>query len=354
MLYGIAMPTPDPLLPLEDQPVPHRVRRAGDGVELLPYVLQTFTTADPAALRVAVDEGRFWLAPDGPVLTATSRLEAGAILLARVPAQVVADPWLPPPPRTLSIIYKDDDLLVADKPAGLLSYPMGPRKIAALSIVERQLMGAMERWELRPSHRLDRETSGLLMWARHIEADRRIKKAFSRRAVSKTYLALVRGRLDEPVHVDAPMGPEGGEIRVRQAVRKDGKAAQTDVHPLGTFGDGEQEWSWVQVRPRTGRTHQIRVHLAHLGHPIVGDKIYCDGGRAFLRWWDGDLDDSDLERLQLPRQALHAWTMSLAHPMSGEPLQLRAPLPADVVAFAQAHGGGPPLTDPSVQPMHEG
>lgn len=348
------MTVPDAHKSLEDQPVPHRVRRAGQGRPLLEYVLETFKTTPADALEVAVRAGRFRLAPDGPVLHADSTLEAGQILLADVPAQVVADPWLGPPPEALDLLLHDDDLVVADKPAGLLSYPMGPRKIAAQSLVQRQLERMGQRWELRPSHRLDRETSGLLMWARHIVADRIIKKAFSQRRISKSYLALVRGRLEEPVLVDAPMGPSDGTIRVKQVVRKDGKEARTQFTPLGSFGGpGERGWSWVWVRPLTGRTHQIRVHLAHIGHPIVGDKIYCDDSIAFLRWWDGVLDDSDLQRLELPRQALHAWTMSLAHPMTGERLSLVAPAPPDIVAFAAARGGPSRLTPPTDPPIPE-
>jgi 23S rRNA pseudouridine1911/1915/1917 synthase len=261
------------------------------------------------------------------------------MLLADLPGRTVEDPWLGPPPDELPLIYKDDDLVVADKAAGLLSYPLGPRKAAALTIVEQQLWRAGERWELRPSHRLDRETSGLLMWARNLEADRVIKEAFKKRRVSKTYLALVRGTLERATIVDAPMRKDrDGPIGVRSVVARDGRPAQTAVTPLSWFGS----WTWVECRPITGRTHQIRVHLAHLGHPIVGDKIYCDDGVAFLRWWDGELDDSDLRRLGLKRQALHAWTMTLSHPRSRESLELAAPVPADMAAFARDRGGTVP------------
>ncbi len=324
--------------PPPDGPIPHRVKGAGHGRTLLDYVAETFTSATREQLQRAIDEGRFRLR-DGPVLSAGYELAAGEILLADLPTPTVRDPWLGPPPDRLDVLHLDADLAVVDKPAGLLCYPMGPRRDAAQVILERQLWDAGEPWELRPSHRLDRETSGLLMWTRNLDADRVVKEAFKARRVEKTYLALVQGTLERALVVDAPMRKDdGGPIRVRQVVAKDGRPAQTAVTPLAWFGS----WTWVECRPRTGRTHQIRVHLAHLGHPIVGDKLYLDDGRAFVRAWEGELDDDDLRRLGLPRHALHAWTMELDHPRTGDPLHLRAPVPDDLVAFAKDRGGSAP------------
>ncbi|MCP4869464.1 MAG: RluA family pseudouridine synthase [Proteobacteria bacterium] len=332
------MPPSDDRRTRPNGPIPHRVKGTGHGRELLDYVAETFTSTTREELRAAIDAGRFRL-KDGPILSAASELKAGQTLLADLPPKTVSDPWRGPVPKTLPLLFKDDDVVVADKAAGLLSYPMGPRKDAAQSIVQDQLFAAGEPWELRPSHRLDRETSGVLMWTRNLAADQIIKETFKKRRVSKTYLALVRGTLERATIVDAPMRKDvHGPIRVRQVVARDGKPAQTSLTPLGWFGS----WTWVECQPITGRTHQIRVHLAHIGHPIVGDKIYCDDGISFRRWWDGDLDDSDLRRLGMKRQALHAWTMSVAHPGTGEPLDLAAPVPADMAAFARERGGTPP------------
>ncbi len=327
---------------LLEEPVPHRVRAHGEGMGLRDYLLKTFSSVPAEELTASIEAGRF-ARPDGTVLRADSVLRAGTTFLARVPDRTVVDPWLPPPPDELPLLHLDEHLVAIDKPAGLLAYPMGVRRISALSILQRQLRDGGQPHELRPAHRLDMQTSGVLLATRELEADRAIKAAFRRGEVRKRYLALVRGRLQEPVTVDAPIGRDvDGPIRIGMAVRADGKPATTELHPLGHFGPPDGGWSWVDARPRTGRTHQIRLHLAHLGHPIVGDRIYCDDGIAFLRWWDGLLDETDLARLELPRQALHASSLELAHPATGAPLRLVSPLPDDLREFAEQRGGGVP------------
>ena len=333
---------------LLSEPVPHKVRANGEGARLLDYLLATFTSVPADEMAASVLAGRF-SAPDGELLTADTILRAGAVFLATVPDRTVADPWLPPPPDELPLLSIDPHLVAIDKPAGLLAYPMGVRRVSALTILKHQLRRAGLPEELRPAHRLDRETTGVLLATRHLEADRAIKAAFKAGEVGKTYLALVRGHLEAPVTVDAPIGrDQQGPIRIKMAITRDGKAAVTDLEPLEHFGDEGAGWTWVHARPRTGRTHQIRLHLAHVGHPIVGDRIYCDDGIAFLRWWDGLIDDSDLARLELPRQALHAHAVQLAHPTTGEALRIVSPLPKDLREFTAARGGSlPPSPSPA-------
>ena len=328
--------------PLSAEPVPHRVRAAGDGLPLLEYLIGTLKSVPPERLRQAVAEGRIRLG-DGPPLEADAVVQTGQVLMADLPDTTIRDPWLPPPPEALPLLWIDDDLVVVDKAAGLLSYPMGPRKVSALSILRRQLERDGLDPELRPAHRLDRETTGALVLTRHLEADRSIKATIKERRTSRTYLAIARGWLEGPVTVDAPIGRDRlGPIRIAMTVREDGRAARTELRPLLRFGDEQEGWTWVEAVPQTGRTHQIRLHLSWIGHPIVGDKIYCDEGIAFLRWWDGELDDSDLRRLGMARHALHARTTSFDHPITGQTLLLLAPIPQDMVDFAHAHGGETP------------
>lgn len=342
---------PDPLdfaAELKNGPVPHKVRLVGEGMELLPYVLDTFPAVARPELVAAVHEGRFRTI-EGEVLGPSTTLRRGQTLLADVLAAVPEDPWALPLPSRLTELFRDRALLAIDKPPSLLCYPLGPRRVAALSLAERQLAADGENPELRPLHRLDAQTSGVLLFAREIEADRRIKRAFERRLVQKSYIALVRGRFPDGEHaVDSPIGPDdGGPIRMRMRVRSDGQAATTVLRSLGGFGDrrwpdGSMGCSWVQARPLTGRTHQIRVHLASVGHPIVGDRMYLDGGEGFLAFWDHRLDEALLARVGHRRQALHAEQCRLDHPLDGTPLLLRAPVPEDLLRLAEAEGGGPP------------
>jgi 23S rRNA pseudouridine1911/1915/1917 synthase len=318
-------------------------------VALLDYVLRTFPAVAHGELVAAVHDGRFRLSTGEP-LGPSSTVQVGMTLLADVLPPVPEDPFALPLPERIDELFCDPWLVAIDKPPSLLCYPLGARRVAAMSLLQRQLATRGEPNELRPLHRLDRETSGVLLFARELEADRRIKKAFQKRRVAKAYLALVRGRTPEGTHeITVPIGPDdGGPIRMRMRVRPDGQPAETVVRALGSFGetpwpDGSRGYTWVEARPRTGRTHQIRVHLAWMGHPLVGDKLYLDDGRAFLAMWDHRLDQGEIDRIGHARHALHAWTTALAHPMLGTMLHLRAPLPADLLAFATRHGGGAPM-----------
>jgi 23S rRNA pseudouridine1911/1915/1917 synthase len=120
-------------------------------------------------------------------------------------------------------------------------------------------------------------------------------------------------------------------------VHTSGKSAQTHLRVLERFGSSET-FSWVEAQPLTGRTHQIRVHLAHLGHPVVGDKLYCNEGEAFLKKWRGELRAKDIEQLGLPRHALHASELSLTHPQNHKKLRLNSDVPPELLAFASQKG----------------
>jgi 23S rRNA pseudouridine1911/1915/1917 synthase len=190
------------------------------------------------------------------------------------------------------------------------------------TVLSRQFPGA----KLHLAHRLDRETSGVLLLAKNPDGARALWRQFLARGIKKEYLALVSGRvLWKKKTVDLPLGREGGEIHVRQAGAADGQPALTEFQLVEAWPAG----SLVRAMPATGRLHQIRVHLAHLGHPVLGDKLYTGDGSCYLKAVRRELSTGDLEGLGAPRQMLHARRISLRHPASGEAVAIEAPPPPD-------------------------
>jgi 23S rRNA pseudouridine1911/1915/1917 synthase len=186
---------------------------------------------------------------------------------------------------------------------------------------------------LHLAHRLDRYTSGVVLLARDAETNRYLKEAFRVRAVEKRYLAVVWGSPTwRDMLVDAPIGPHpASAIRLKMGVRPDGLPARTLFHVRARFSG----MTLVECEPTTGRTHQIRVHLHSLGHPILGDRLYGQPEALFLHLYEHGEDERCLRALGLPRQALHAWRLALPHPDGGR-LEIRAPLPEDLRELLRA------------------
>ncbi|MBX7097175.1 MAG: RluA family pseudouridine synthase [Myxococcaceae bacterium] len=235
-----------------------------------------------------------------------------------------------PAPDALKVLHRDDALLVLDKPAGL---PIHPTARYHAGTLVSQLKARGE--DAYPAHRLDRETSGLLVCARTVEASRTLMHAFIGGEVHKEYLAICEGQPpDDSFHVEAPIA-EGTEL-IRIAVRIDhqvGKPARTDFQVERRFERGGERFALLRCFPRTGRQHQIRIHLHHAGFPLVGDKMYGPDPGYFDRFSKHALEPEGWARLRLPRHALHAARLSLAHPVSRAPLAFESPLPADLDAF---------------------
>ena len=245
-----------------------------------------------------------------------------------------------PEPIPLDVVYEDDHFLAINKQANLIVHP-------ARGVWNGTLVNALiyygQRWstvggEKRPGilHRLDRNTTGVMLVAKSDEAHWRLARQFENRTIRKTYLALVHGIPDlaEDV-IDKPIGRDR-YVRERQAIRREehgGKVAVTRYEVMERFGGGDGEvgsgrseggrptYALVRLSPKTGRTHQLRVHMAHLGHPIVGDSMY--GGRPFA----GSDADGDFT---FERQALHAFEIAFTHPATLDPIELAAPLAPDI------------------------
>jgi len=264
-------------------------------------------------------------------LKPSTSLQAGEILEVNLPELAIGQVKMPPTPP---ILHQDRDIVAFDKPSGLLAHPSGGTFAYGLINLARE---AFQGEALHLLHRLDRETSGVSLLARSDLANVAVKKAFKEREVLKTYQAIVRGRVPwSEQDVDAPIGSVPGSIiRIKQAVVSGGQPARTEIRVVARF----QRLTLVSCRPHTGRTHQIRVHLDHLGFPILGDRLYGQEPDVFLGLLEGRPVSRLRQRLGHPRHCLHARALHLRHPRSGEVLSLRAPMPADmarVLVRAQA------------------
>jgi 23S rRNA pseudouridine1911/1915/1917 synthase len=222
---------------------------------------------------------------------------------------------LEPEGPAVPVRYEDDQLLVVSKPAGLVTHPTSTRRSGTL--VNRLLgMGVPLSGVAGPErpgivHRLDAGTSGLLIVAKDDETHAALTAMLGRHAVDRRYLALVRGVVEhDRFAVEAPLGRRGARIVVHQGR---GKEAATAFEVRDRFDAA----TLLEAAPQTGRTHQIRVHLSSIGHPILGDRAYGGGG-------------DDAKRLELTRPFLHAWRLAFDHPVTGERIELEEPLPEDL------------------------
>jgi 23S rRNA pseudouridine1911/1915/1917 synthase len=270
-----------------------------------------------------VIRGECWI--DGRAAKPSSTVTPGQRVTFRRPAPVE-----PEAPRELPLLHVDDAFYAFDKPAGIAMHPTAKYHYSTITSVLREKFPGEA---LQITHRLDLETSGVLLIARSYEAAVALKRAFAKRRVHKRYLAIVHGALDGEVTVDAPLGLAGGLVRVKMGVRTveaGGLPSRTRFRPRARHG----VYTTVDCWPETGRQHQIRAHLDHIGHPIVGDKLYPDE-RVFADYQDHGWE-AVAERLPLPRQALHAAELRFPHPTTGAEVIVESGLPADLRAFVDA------------------
>ena len=234
---------------------------------------------------------------------------AGQVLSVRL-SDPVRNSGIVPAPGPLDIVHEDDDLIVLNKAAGVPVHP-GPGHFS--DTLGNFLVDYYEKTgqegDFHPVHRLDRGTSGLLVAAKHPHAQEVLKNQLHTEDFRRVYLAVCEGVPDPPSGViDAPLGPRPGSL-MEQMVRPDGRPARTKYGVLRRWGGR----ALVSLELETGRTHQIRVHMAHIGHPLTGDFLY-------------GAEDRDL----IPRPALHSGYLSFRHPITGENMQFSVPLPEDM------------------------
>jgi RluA family pseudouridine synthase len=270
-------------------------------------------------------------------LKPSSTLREGEVLRVYVPGIAPADN----PPPLPTILYEDDWMLAIDKPPGMLVHPVGQRwAYALIGIVRRARPDAI----VDLSHRLDRDTSGVVLLTKHPDANRHMKTIFAERKVGKTYWALVRGApgWDETV-CDDPLGHAAGSaVELRRGAAADGDSARTRFKVLRRLAGH----ALVGCKPLTGRTHQIRAHLECIGFPILGDKLYGQPDDVFLEILDAGTTPRVRAAIGFPRHALHARSIAFPHPRTGQILRIRAPLPADMRAIVGGAAPAWPLDAP--------
>lgn len=281
------------------------------GVRLDRFLADRHPDVSRSAVQREIREGRVLVA--GEVVSRPSQSLRPGQTVSWTPPQAAE---LEPKAIALSVLFEDDTLIVIDKPTGLVIHPGAGKHDATLVeglLATRSLPQSDD--PARPGivHRLDKETSGVIVVAKTPSALSGLQRQFAERTVAKSYLAVVEGKLEEDEGmIDAPVGRDPARPS-RMAVLSTGRSAQTDFDVLERLGDRALVWA----RPHTGRTHQIRVHFSYIKHPVVGDSIYPG-------------------RMAAGRLMLHAWRLAIRHPVSGDVLQFEAPVPEAFPAHAYA------------------
>jgi len=297
------------------------------GLRLDRWLVSRFPDRSRSTLQKWIERGLVLI--DGVTVRPSASVRSGQIVEVEIPPPLPTMPL--PEDFPLDLIHEDEHLLIIDKPAGMVVHP-SPGSPPEGTLVN-ALLGHTERLsrvggENRAGivHRLDRETSGVIAVAKTDEAHRALSAQFHEREVSKEYLALAHGCPRTVTgEIDLPLGRSTGDPR-KQGVRHDsgGRESFTSWQKIATL----PALTWLRCFPRTGRTHQIRVHLRAIGHPILCDKFYGREKSANLCNYLPGTSSAPLER-----HALHAWRLFFHHPVEGTPMRFHAPLPADLRPF---------------------
>tara|TARA_B110000438_G_scaffold282061_1_gene308760 strand:- start:109 stop:1104 length:996 start_codon:yes stop_codon:yes gene_type:complete len=308
-----------------------------DGQRLDKWLAECCNSLSRTQIRREITAGNVWV--DGKHTKPSYRLAVDEQVRCEFQVPTPAGPQ--PEPMELSVLYEDEALAVIDKPSAMVVHPAKGHWQGTL------VSGLANHFDslssvggsVRPGivHRLDRDTTGVILIAKTDEAHRTLAHQFENRSIKKQYVCLCLGRIDRDRDtIDLPIGHHPSN-RVKMAIREDGgnpKQALTFYEVMERF----RRISYVRVRPKTGRTHQIRVHLAHIGNPVLCDRLYgamSVVSRSFLLSGRDNLPESERDVL-LTRQALHAESIEFDHPSSGERLTISAPLPEDICGVVDA------------------
>lgn len=303
-----------------------KVPEESAGRRLDQVLAELFADYSRSKLQTWIKAGRVRV--DGKLLKSKERLEGGEFIELNAEAETVIECAAEAIP--LQIVYEDDTLLIINKPAGLVVHPAAGNRHGTL---QNALLYHQKSLETLPRagivHRIDKDTSGLLMVAKTLQAHNSLVEQLQAREIQREYLAITIGRMTSGGTVDEPIGRHPVD-RKRYAVRETGKPAVTHYRVIQRFASHTQ----IQVKLETGRTHQIRVHMAYIRYPLLGDPVY--GGR--FRLPPGCSISLENVLRAFKRQALHAVSLSLTHPVNGEYCQWHAPVPEDMQHLLEVLG----------------
>ncbi|PKL39129.1 MAG: RluA family pseudouridine synthase [Spirochaetae bacterium HGW-Spirochaetae-1] len=291
-----------------------------DGYRLDRYLAERFTYLSRSAWQREIGAGNISL-NGSVVVNYHKRLKGGDFM-----SFTGRDIYEPEVDRDYALLYEDDDILAVNKPGNIPVHPSGRFFHNTLLMILQEDRGQ----SLFPVHRLDRETSGVILFAKNAETVSLLNRKSD--SWEKIYLALVHGTVGEGPFMDnTPIGSDPrSHIQKRRAAYEGApEEALTLFERISVFG----KYSLVQATLRTGRQHQIRVHLLHQGYPIVGDKLYGLDERYYLEFIEKGYTPELLTKLGFPRSALHAWKLHFPHPRMGKIISVVAPLPRDMEEF---------------------
>jgi 23S rRNA pseudouridine1911/1915/1917 synthase len=328
---------------LSAQPIVLTVESRAHGWRVDHFLARLYPNYSRALFQKAIEQHAVTV--NGLPVKASRRLRVNDLLSVRLPEQ--ADQTLPPEDLPLDIVYEDESLVVINKAAGMITHPGKANYCGTLAGALQFHFDSLSdvAGKLRPGivHRLDRDTSGLLVVAKDNQIHHALSRQFERRLVTKEYRAIVWGVVSRDTDLIDTFVRVNSKRREAMMICEEGGNARQAV-TLYEVLDRFYDFTYVRLLPKTGRTHQLRVHMRHLGHPIVADRLY--GGRAALtrQYLAGEADPGTLRRkgrgsagspaesddVLICRQALHAFRLAFQHPATGKPVAFEAPLPPDM------------------------
>lgn len=317
--------------PSDGEPIELTVEARAHGWRLDHYLTRLYPSFSRTAFQRSISDNGVLL--NGLPAKPATRLHVNDRLSVQLPKD--PDSTITPEDVPLDVIYEDESLVVINKEAGMIVHPGRGSHTGTLA-------GALQHHfdqlsdvagKLRPGivHRLDRDTSGVIVVARDNQVHHRLSRQFEKREVKKEYRAIVHGELNlDADHIDTHVrvDPRKRERMVVCEPEGNSRDASTYYEVAERF----RGYTYVKLHPRTGRTHQLRVHMAHLGHSLVADAMYRGGGKLTR----ADLDAAEPKKPLIRRQALHAFRICFAHPATDQPMTFEAPLPNDMVRTLEA------------------